>query len=300
MKHARFSVAQPTTPGLTLDEDLALCAELQIGGIGLDHAAKVDDPTAALSAFRKSGLKATFALPDPNAVLPFIGTRPLPGVSGETNIDHRVARMCASIRTLAPFSPVAYVCISGPMGDRPRGEAYELAVNGLKQAARAAAETETLLALEPIHASLAKEFSFINAVDEALAMLDDIDEPNTGLLIDVWHVGDTPDVAEVLRACARRVAGVHINNRREPTRSWCDRVLPLDGSTDFETFLVSLLDGGYEGWFELEVVSDDGRFGNAWPDSLWKRPPADLVREGQDQFASAFEAAVRAQNGTEP
>jgi sugar phosphate isomerase/epimerase len=297
MSTSGFSLAQPTTPNLTFAEDLALCAQLGIRGLGIDWAAKVGDLATALADFRESGLLATFALPAPNAVLPFIGPGALPGVSGPTDPELRVARMCASIRQLAAFEPSACVCISGPMGDRSPDEAYELAVAGLKQAARTAAEVGIVLAVEPIHATLKDEFSFVNTISDAMAMLGDIDEPNTGLLIDLWHVADTPALAETLQACAPRVTGVHINNRREPTRSWCDRTLPADGTADFDAFVGALLDGGYTGWFELEVISDDGRFGNDFDDSLWKLAPGELVGRGQAQLAGAVDRANNARAG---
>ena len=37
---------------------------------------------------------------------------------------------------------------------------------------------------------------------------------------------------------------------------------------------------GYEGWYDLEVLSDNGMFGNNYPDSLWQVPPVQLVSLG--------------------
>ena len=45
---------------------------------------------------------------------------------------------------------------------------------------------------------------------------------------------------------------------------------------------------GYTGWYELEIFSDDGRFGNDYDDSLWKLDPVELVRAGRSKFEDAW------------
>jgi hypothetical protein len=43
----------------------------------------------------------------------------------------------------------------------------------------------------------------------------------------------------------------------------------------------------------LEVFSDDGTYGNDFPDSYWKMPHEDLLRLGHQAFASILQAAKR-------
>jgi hypothetical protein len=49
-----------------------------------------------------------------------------------------------------------------------------------------------------------------------------------------------------------------------------------------------LLDGvertGWAGCYDLEVFSDDGKFGNDFDDSLWKLPADELARRGRGRF----------------
>ncbi len=82
---------------------------------------------------------------------------------------------------------------------------------------------------------------------------------------------------------------VHLNDWRDPTRSWCDRVLPGDGIADIPGIFRALDEGGFEGWFELELFSDDGKFGNDFEDSLWKWDPVELVRTGRDKAYALWE-----------
>jgi sugar phosphate isomerase/epimerase len=85
---------------------------------------------------------------------------------------------------------------------------------------------------------------------------------------------------------------VHLNDHRDPTRSWCDRVLPGDGIGRVTAFLGALDAGGYDGWLEVEVFSDDGRFGNDFPDSLWKLDPVELVRASRAKTVEAWQNRV--------
>ena len=41
--------------------------------------------------------------------------------------------------------------------------------------------------------------------------------------------------------------------RRNPTRSWKDRVLPGDGVIDLPAILGALEAGGFDGWFDMEI-----------------------------------------------
>jgi sugar phosphate isomerase/epimerase len=54
-----------------------------------------------------------------------------------------------------------------------------------------------------------------------------------------------------------------------------DRALPGD---DSRAAVRALDAGGYEGWLDVEVMSDDGTFGDAFPESLWALPTDEIAR----------------------
>jgi sugar phosphate isomerase/epimerase len=111
-----------------------------------------------------------------------------------------------------------------------------------------------------------------------------VGEPNLGIGFDTWHLWDTPNLFEHIRSHARRIMGVHLSDRRNPTRGWADRVLPGDGTLDLPGMLRALEAAGYDGWYDLEVLSDNGMFGNNYPDSLWQVPPVQLVSRARAAF----------------
>ncbi len=54
--------------------------------------------------------------------------------------------------------------------------------------------------------------------------------------------------------------------------------------------LMGALDAaGWDGLYDLEIFSDDGTFGSAYPDSLWALPAADLARQGRTALLAAWQ-----------
>jgi len=56
--------------------------------------------------------------------------------------------------------------------------------------------------------------------------------------------------------------------------------------------MASLIEAGYDGWWELEVFSDDGTFGNDFPDSLWKFPHQELLARAKAAFDDVWAEAL--------
>jgi sugar phosphate isomerase/epimerase len=132
----------------------------------------------------------------------------------------------------------------------------------------------------------------IFGIDDALAFLDEAGRPDVPLCYDIWHLwGSSDRLIEQTREIAPRVNVVQLNDVREPTRSWNDRVLPGDGVADLPAILRALREGGFDGWYDLEVFSDDGRWGNDYPDSVWKLPWEEQARRGHDGLLRAWEAS---------
>ncbi|MEK7707177.1 MAG: sugar phosphate isomerase/epimerase family protein [Verrucomicrobiota bacterium] len=282
----RFSVCEISTLRASFEQDLVACWKGGAEGIGIcEFKLPADGNDApALAAFRTSGLAATICVPATLSVLP------LPLMPGPTDPTKRVAALCAGLRRLANFGPATCMCLTGPRGARSEIEARRIVVDGLRTIARTAAGIGLRIGLEPVHASIKDDWTLVSTVPETLDLLAEVGEPNLGVIFDTWHLWETPNVLEHARRHAKRFFGVHINDRREPTRSWKDRVLPGDGVIDLPALFGALDAGGYDGWYDMEIFSDDGSFGDDYPDSLWKQPPVEIVRRGRAGFLRAWAA----------
>jgi acetyl-CoA acetyltransferase len=96
------------------------------------------------------------------------------------------------------------------------------------------------------------------------------------------------DVLDEIPRYAHLIAGVHVSDWREPTRGWADRVLPGDGAADLPAILRALEAAGWDGFYDLEIFSDNGAFSSAYPDSLWDLEAAELARRGRSAFAQVW------------
>jgi sugar phosphate isomerase/epimerase len=279
MAEPRFSVSQFTTLNRSFEEDLEAFVAGGAEGIGIaDIKIPEGRDGELLARFRASGLKATVCLPSPFSVLP------LPLFPGPEDPEERVESLCVSVRRLAPFEPVTVLCLTGPAGARDPAEARRIAVEGLREVARTGRELGVQVVLEPIHASARDEFSLVTTIPGAAELAAEVGEP-LGVHFDTWHLWDTPDVLAHIAAHAREFRAVHINDWREETRGWDDRALPGEGIIDLPAIFGALDAGGFEGWYDMEVFS-----GEAYPDSLQKLDPAEVVRRGKAGFLRAWEA----------
>jgi sugar phosphate isomerase/epimerase len=280
-----YGVSEWSTPKNGVFEDIEQIARTGGTGIGLWEAKwQPQEDAAVQEALQRHGLTATMCIPKDWTILP----TPL-DPKGPQDWRARVDIICAGIHRLARFSPVAILVGPGVSGDPARRAGpVEAVIEGLRVIADAAAEYGLRVGFEPL--SL-RRGAAVATLPETVSVLDAVDRPNVEILFDVWHSWDEPDVHEHIRAHAHRFIGVQVNDYRQPTRSWCDRVLPGEGQGAAPEIMATLLEAGFEGWYDFEIMSDDGRWGNAFPDSLWALPHEQMLGRAFEAFQRSFERA---------
>jgi sugar phosphate isomerase/epimerase len=290
-----FSIIDATTPMLSFERALDVYRRAGAHGIGTSEA-RIGDVQASVRDLRGSGLELTGCFLATDSILPAAAgdASPAAGVARPdiATPETRLASMAASMRRLAPLEPRYFYALTGPRGRYDDETARTIVVDGLRELSAVAAELGAMMVLEIFHETL-ESWSFVHTIPDAVSLLDRVDRPNVALACDVWHLGLGPEILADLRRHAGRIASLHIDDRRDPTRSVWDRVLPGDGVADLPGILGSLDDGGFDGWYELEILSDDGSVEQEFPDSLWQRDPFELVSAGRAQFLAAWSARRR-------
>ncbi len=281
----RFSVSEITTFRQTFEEDLVNYPKAGAEGIGVwEFKLPEGKDEESVAKLRHSGLQPTTFIPGTLSVFPV----PFPG---PTDPEERTQGLCAAIERFAAFEPAVVLCLTGHPGDLPAVEARRTLVDGLRRAAKVAGEHGIALGLEPLHGRVYGHWSTISTIPETIDLIDEVGEPNVVVLFDVYHLWDTDDVLGHIRRHAGRFApAVHICDWRDPTRNDFDRALPGEGIIDLPAIFGALEEGGFDGWFDLEIFSDDGSFTDQdFEDSLWKQDPVDVVQRGRQGFLSAWE-----------
>jgi sugar phosphate isomerase/epimerase len=277
----RLAICQFSTLNASFEDDLRAYAAAGAGGISICELKLVEGrEREQLEAFRASGLTASSCIPAVPTILP------IAAMPGPESPEQRVEAIVAGMRRLAPFEPAAFVCPTGPAGARPHDEARGVVLDSLRVLGDEGERLGVPVGLEPMSSYEADDWTIPTTLGEAAALVDEAGSPGLGLVVDTWHLWDTPELEAELGRFAARIVAVHVNDWREPTRSWCDRVLPGEGVADVASILDAVERTGWTGFYDLEVFSDDGTFGNDFEDSLWKLPPEELARKGREAFGA--------------
>lgn len=283
MTYPKLSISECTTYAATVEQDVNAYRAAGARGIGIWEFKLPDgkdEHTHDLIA--RSGLKATLCVPEVPSIIPD------PFFTYPKDPGERRDALCEAIGRLAKFDPVAVMVLSGSPEGYDTGAMRRFVVEGIRAAAEVAAELGITLGFEPLRQSAG---SLTTTLPDTIDLLDEIGAPNIKIIADTWHFWDTPEILKYLAEYVDRIIGIQVNDWREPVRSWCDRVLPGDGKLDLASFYRVLESAGYTGWYDVEVFSDDGRFGDAYPDSLWTVEPGELARRAVKSFRSTWDAA---------
>lgn len=158
-----------------------------------------------------------------------------------------VERIMEGIRLAAHFR--TSVNIGGSRGNlaedpelrrRQRGWFLE----AIRQCADFAGPLGVQLGIEPLNRY---ETNYINAVDEALEFLAEVDRPNVGLLLDTFHMNVEEASLEAAVAKARgRLLNVHLADS--------NRLAPGFGHTDLKSVVSQLRAIGYDRYLSMEIL----------------------------------------------
>src|SRR5262249_28282356 len=119
-----------------------------------------------------------------------------------------------------------------------------------------AAAAGVRLAIEVIH-PLRQDLSFINTLGDAREIARRAGRSG-GYVLDFWHSGWERGLLAAIDADAgRRIHAVQISDYKRVTMRTLDRALLGKGVLPLRTMFRALEAGGYRGWYEVEIISDD-------------------------------------------
>jgi D-psicose/D-tagatose/L-ribulose 3-epimerase len=135
-------------------------------------------------------------------------------------------------------------------GDPPTAEERANIAEVHKQAARYAAPKKIKLSVEPLNRF---ECYALNTVEDAAALVHQVDEPNYGLLYDTFHANiEEKDPVGVIAPNLAAINHVHTSEN--------DRGTPGKGHVPWDATLRALRQGGYDDWLVIEA------FGRSLPE----------------------------------
>jgi sugar phosphate isomerase/epimerase len=282
----RLSVSQITTLRSSFTQDLSDYAAAGFEGIGVWELKLGEGADAeALEALAASGLESAAAIPAVPSILP------LPLLGGPEDPAERIDAFCRSLERLAPFTPSSIVCLTGTGLGRDADKARAIAVDGLATIAGEAERLGLRIGLEPYQRVGGGEWTLISTIPEAVELIRDAgNSPALGIQFDSWHLWNTPTLFDDIEREIGRFVGVHVSDYREPTRGFADRSLPGQGIGDLPRILRALDAAGWDGFYDIEIFSDDGTFGAEYPDSFWAAPATETLARAREAFEQCWSA----------
>ena len=114
---------------------------------------------------------------------------------------------------------------------------------GLKILAEYAQKKQVTAALEPVN-TLA--LNYINRTEEGIRMVQEIGNPYMCLMLDTAHMYiEDKDIPGSIRRAAPYTSYIHLSDS--------NRLYPGNSKFDFEGFIKSVKETGYDGWLSVEV-----------------------------------------------
>ena len=284
----KYTICCWSTPKNSWLQDIEQCAAVGAQGVGLwERKIAPGEEEAVEAALAAHDIRAGIVVPDDWTLLP----GPLNPRAEGLDWKELSRRIAASMGRLARFNPVGVLVGPGTSGDpaNPAGP-IEGVIEGLKIVADAAGEAGLRIGFEPY---ARRRGGALVTLAETVEVIEKAGRGNVDLLPDVWHYWPEENVHGELRQFADRMMGLQVNDARIDERSWCDRAQPGEGRNQCTAMVATLIEAGFTGWYDYEVFSDDGRWGNAFPDSLWAKPHEEFLREGYQAFSRCYADAKR-------
>ncbi len=244
---ARLSMNETTTFRWSFEEDVAQYAAAGIPGIGVwRHKLSDFGVEKGIELLREHQLDVSHLL--------WAG-----GFTGNDGRSYResVEDGLEAVRTAAALGSDCLVVHSGGRAGHTFNHARRLFKLALGELEPAAAEAGVFLAIEPMHPGCASEWTFINSLDDAARLLDEVGSDRVKLVFDTYHLGQEPDAPERAEEIAPRIAIVQLGDARKPPEGEQDRCPLGQGNIPIEEIVGALRAGGYEGFFDVELLGEE-------------------------------------------
>lgn len=270
---SKLAMSEITTKNWTFEEDVRHYAAL-----GFDAISVWRDKLAACGLERGIEILQEHQLPVAN-LLAVGGYTVKTKEEIEANITDTIEAIGIAERLGADclLAALGFDAAGWPSGlnGRTVAEAEERAVAALRRLAPVAQDHGVKLALECHHPMY---IDYPNTIPEVMRLVERVDHPSVGLLLDVYHVWQEENLLDHIRQAGDRIFAVHLSDWRDPTRSLNDRMVPGKGIIPWKPILQTIEATGYQGYYEIEIFSED----------LWESDYVDLLRRCQEGFAAIW------------
>ena len=242
-----LAISELSTLRWSLEEDVHAYSQRGFKGIGV-YRPKLED----YGLDRAIELLAEFSL----------SVTSLSWVGGFTGSDGRgfgesVLDAIEAIGDAANLRADTLIVLAGGRNNHIRNHARRTLCEALREIAGVAEEYGVRMSLEPIHPGCGEEWSFVNDIQSTLDIVETVDSPAVGLVLDTYHVGMDEEVVRWLPDVVPHLHLVQLGDARHSPLGEMNRCLLGEGCVPLETILQTLREQHYNGPLEVELIGED-------------------------------------------
>jgi len=189
-----------------------------------------------------------------------------------------------AIETAARLGCSTLVVHTGSRGGHTVAHARRIVVDALRTLAPGAGREGVTLAVKPFHPTMAPGCGLLDGLAGTLALIESCGDPAVGLALDCWQFAHDPQFLPWLPQVVPHLAVVQVADGRERPDAEGERLPPGLGSLPLAEVIGALIDAGYDGDVEFDLVGESVE---------WLGYDAVLARLRRVADAWSLEAATR-------
>jgi sugar phosphate isomerase/epimerase len=150
------------------------------------------------------------------------------------------------------------VLVCGAAPDRDLDAARGMVEEGIEQVLPYAEQAGVKLGIEPLHPAFTADRSVISTLGQANDIVERLDSPQVGVVIDVYHVWWDPELYREIERSAAHILGFHVNDwLRGGGDPLMSRGVMGDGVIELRRMREAVEAAGYAGPIEVEIFNEE-------------------------------------------
>lgn len=244
---ARLSINELTTFRWSFEEDVRQYRAAGVDGIGVWRQ-KLSDfgEEKGIELLLESGLSVSSLL--------WAG-----GFTGSEGKSHKesVEDAKEAIRLASAMDAGCLIVYSGPRAGHTHNHARRLMRSALDEILPLADDVDLNLAIEPMHAGCAADWTFLTELGETVELLQAYDTPRFKLAFDTYHLCQNGSVLSRLAELVPRIAIVQLGDAKAPPQGEPNRSPLGEGTLPLAEVVQTLESCGYDGFYDVELMGEE-------------------------------------------
>ncbi len=159
-----------------------------------------------------------------------------------------------TIQLAADIGAQTVVVLAGGRGGHTKNHANRILRIALRELSEAAQAVGVHLALEPMHAGCAQEWSFLNTIPQCLEVIAAIGNPHLGIVFDCYHLAQELPPVSWLESIIPFVRLVQLGDSKHAPMGEQNRCLLGHGCVPLAGIVSLFESSGYQGFYEIEIL----------------------------------------------